>query len=135
MIFIRFTTPASIKNSDSASESWTLPPPMKKAESFENKAIEKKSFISKSLSVIDMMKLGKLIRNRERSSAKVLIEKFSIENNEWSISKEVIFKIEDKAFAEGGFRMAYKAKNGDDSFGGNTWVVKKYDASSKEIFE
>ena len=39
LIFIRFTTPASIKNNDSTSESWTLPPPMKKANSFENKAI------------------------------------------------------------------------------------------------
>ena len=105
MIFIRFTTPASIKNNDSASESWTLPSPMKKAKSFENKAIEKKSFIPKSLSVIDIMKLGKLMRNKERSSAKVLIEKLSMENNEGSISKEAIFEIEDNAFAEDGFRM------------------------------
>ena len=28
LIFIRFTTPVSIKNNDSASESWTVPPPM-----------------------------------------------------------------------------------------------------------
>ena len=28
LIYIRFTTPTSIKNNDSASESWTLPPPM-----------------------------------------------------------------------------------------------------------
>ena len=42
LIFKRFTTPASIKSNDSASESWTLHPPMKKAKSFENKAIEKK---------------------------------------------------------------------------------------------
>ena len=82
LIFIRFTTPASIKNNDSASESWTLTSPMKKAKSFENKAIEKKSFIPKSLSVIDMVKLGQLIRNKERSSAKFLIQKFNMENNE-----------------------------------------------------
>ena len=36
LIFIRFTTPT---NNDSASESWILPTPMKKAKSFENKAI------------------------------------------------------------------------------------------------
>ena len=60
------------------------------------------------------MKLGKLIRNKERSSAKVLIEKLNMENNEWSISKEAIFEIEDKAFAEDGFRMAYKAKSDDE---------------------
>ena len=56
-----------------------------------------------------------------------------MENNEWSISKKVIFEIEHKAFAEGGFRMAYKAKSDDEGFTGNTWVVKKYNASSKEI--
>ena len=67
------------------------------------------------------MKLGKLIRNKERSSAKVLTEKLNIENNEWSISKEAIFEI-----------MAYKAKSDDESLRGNTWVAKKYNASSKE---
>ena len=133
LIFIRFTTPASIKNNDSASESWTLPSPMKKAKSFENKAIEKKSFIPKSLSVIDIMKLGKLIRNKERSSAKVLIEKLNMENNEWSISKEATFDIQDKAFAENGFRIVFcKAKSDDESLRGNTWVVKEYNASSIE---
>ena len=40
-----------------------------------------------------------------------------------------------KAFAEDGFRMAYKAKSDDESLRGNTWVVKKYNASSKETFE
>ena len=94
-------------------------------------AIEIKSFIPKSLSAIDIMKLGKLIQNKERISAKVLFEKFIMENNEWSLSKEVIFETEDKAFAEGGFRMAYKAKSDDESFRGNRWVVKKYNASSK----
>ena len=79
-----------------------------------------------------MMKLGKLIRNKERSSAKVLIEKLNMENNEWSISKETIFEVEDKAFAEHVFRMAYKAKSDDESLRGNTWVAKKYNASSKE---
>ena len=58
-----------------------------KRKSFEKKATAKKSFIPKSLSVIDMMKLGKLIRDKERSSSKVLIEKFNTENNAWSISK------------------------------------------------
>ena len=62
-----------------------------------------------------MMKLGKLIRNKERSSAKVLIEKLNMENNEWSISKEAIFETEDKAFVEDGFDMAYKAKSDDES--------------------
>ena len=31
--------------------------------------------------------------------------------------------------------MEYKAKSDDESLRGNTWVVKKYNASSKETFE
>ena len=106
-----------------------------KSKKFKNKAIEKKYFISKGLSVIDMMELGKLIQNKERNSGKVLIEKLNMENNEWWISKEAIFEAEDKAFAEDGFRMSYKAKSDDESLRGNKWVVKKYNASSKETFE
>ena len=96
--------------------SWTLPLSMEKAKGFGNKAIEKKSFIPKSLSVVDMMKLGKLIQNKETSSVKILIEKFNMKNNEWSISKDMIFETEDKDFAEAGFRMAYKAKIDDESY-------------------
>ena len=108
---------------------------MKKEKSFENKTIEEKSFILKSSSIIDMIKLEKFIWSKERSSATVLIKKFNMENNEWWISKEVIFEIKDKAFAEGGFLMAYKAKSDDESVRGKTWVVKKYSVSSKETFE
>ena len=64
-----------------------------------------------------------------------MIEKFNVENNEWSISKEVIFEIDDKAFARGGFRIAYEAKSDDESFRENAWVVNKYSTSSKETFE
>ena len=58
-----------------------------------------------------------------------------METNEWSTSKQVIFEIEVKAFEEDGFRMAGKAKSDDESFRGNTWVVKKYSTYSKETFE
>ena len=78
---------------------------MKKAQKFWKQSNWEKSFIPKSLPVIGMVKL----RDQEGSSAKVLIEKLNMENNEWSISKEVIFEIEDKTFAEDSFRMAYKA--------------------------
>ena len=54
----------------------------KKPKSFKSKIIEKISFNPKGLSMIDMMKLGKLIRNKERSSAEILIEKFNMENNQ-----------------------------------------------------
>ena len=105
----------------------------KKQKSFESKAIAKKSFIPKGLFIIDMTKLEKLMPNKQRSSAKVLIEKLDMENNEWSISKEATFDIQDKAFAENGFRIVFcKAKSDDESLRGNTWVVKEYNASSIE---
>ena len=47
----------------------------------------------------------------------------------------MIFETEDKAFAEGGFRMAYKAKSDDESFNENAWAVKKYSMFLKEAFE
>ena len=84
-------------------------PSDEKSKKFWKQSNWEKAFISKSLSVIGMVKLGKLIRDQEGSSANNLIEKLNMENNEWSISKEVIFEIEDKAFAEDSFRMAHKA--------------------------
>ena len=41
LIFIRFITPASIKNSDSASELWILPPPIKKQKGLKTKQLRK----------------------------------------------------------------------------------------------
>ena len=52
--------------------------------------------------------------------------------NGHSAKKRPIFEIEDKAFAECGFRMGYQAKSDDESLRGNTWIAKKYNASSKE---
>ena len=79
------------------------------------------------------MKLRKLIRNKEKESAKVFIEKFNMKHNKWSISKKVIFEIENEAFAKGGFRTTYKAKSDDKSFRGNTWVVKKHSIRKKPL--
>ena len=82
----------------------------------ENKATEKKFFISQH------DESGKTYPKQGiRSSAEVLTEKLNMENNKWSISKEAIFEI-----------MEYKAKSDDESLRGNTWVAKKYNASSKE---
>ena len=80
-------------------------------------------------------KTGKTYQKQEKKFCQSFDRKVQYENNEWSISKGMIFEIEDKTFAEGGFRMAYKAKSDDESFRGNMWVVKKYNASSKETFE
>ena len=46
LILIRFTTPTSINNNDSASESWTLPPPMEKRENIWKQSNWEKIFHS-----------------------------------------------------------------------------------------
>ena len=56
-----------------------------------------------------------------------------MKHNKWSISKKVIFEIENEAFAKGGFRTTYKAKSDDKSFRGNTWVVKKHSIRKKPL--
>ena len=76
---------------------------------------------------------GKTYAKQGKTFWKNLIEKLNMEDTEWSISKEAIFEI--KAFAEDRFRMTYKTKSDDESLRGNTWVVNKYNASSKESFE
>ena len=70
------------------------------------------------------MKLGKFIPNKERSPAKISIQKFDMGNNEWSVCKGMIFEIEDKAFVEGGFHVEYKTKIDYKSFRENRWVVR-----------
>ena len=59
LIFIRFTTPALIKNNDSASESWTLPPPMKKAKKFWKQSNWEKIFHSQKLTCYRLDETGK----------------------------------------------------------------------------
>ena len=64
LIIIRFTTPASVKNSDSISESWTPPAPMKKAKSFENKTSEKSSQMSMWWNLENLSEIRKEVQQK-----------------------------------------------------------------------
>ena len=81
-------------------------------------------FVPQSLSVVDMLKLGKLITDTTTSA--------EIFNFDMSVMARtgrpttVDFSIEPEPFGIGGFRKAFKATSNDRGFNGSTWVVKRY---------
>ena len=81
-------------------------------------------FVPRSLSVVDMLKLGKLITNTTTS---VEIFNFDMSGMAWTGRPSTVeFSIEPEPFGTGGFRKAFKATSNDRGFNGSTWVVKKY---------
>jgi hypothetical protein len=81
-------------------------------------------FVSRSLSVVDMMRLGKVISKKTTS---VQIYAFDIKGMSWSETPIIAeFTIEPEPFGVGGFRKAFKSTSHHKSFEGSTWVIKKY---------
>ncbi len=81
-------------------------------------------FAPRSLSVVDMMRLGKVISKKTTS---VQIYAFDIKGMSWSETPIIAeFTIEPEPFGVGGFRKAFKSTSHHKSFEGSTWVVKKY---------
>ena len=81
-------------------------------------------FYPKSLSIKDILRLGRVVDNKGQ---KILIYKFDFVHLEWStVPLHTEFVIEDKEFAAGGFRKAFKATSITEGFNKGTWVVKKY---------
>ena len=79
----------------------------------------------KSLSTLDMMKLGKVVK-QPKSLKAIEIFKFNIKGMIWTtIPDRVEFSVESEAFGEGGFRKAVKARSMPNEYKG-TWVVKRY---------
>ena len=89
-------------------------------------------FYPKSLSIQDMLKLGKVIS--KKSSTVISIYKFDFEHMQWSnVPMEAEFLVAESPFASGGFRRAFKATSITEGFKEVTWVVKKYLKSASEI--
>lgn len=66
-------------------------------------------FVPRSLSVVDMLKLGKTIHNTTTS---VKLQTFDMSSMVWSSEvRNVEFVIDTKSFASGGIREAFKANN------------------------
>ena len=80
----------------------------------------------KSLTVSQMVKLGKLIKPSGETIV-VDIYPFDFTTLSWSmLPRKVEFTIEKKSIGEGGFRKAFKASSTCPSFSGQTWVVKRF---------
>ena len=87
-------------------------------------------FVPRSLSVVEMLKLGKEIQN---TTTPIKIYSFYFDTMCWSSMPNVVdFTIEEEPFGVGGFRKAFKSKSMGKDFLKNTWVVKKYLATAIE---
>jgi hypothetical protein len=81
-------------------------------------------FVPRSLSVLDMMKLGKVISKKATS---VEIYTFDMKCMSWSETPIMVeFTIEPEPFGVGGFRKAFRATSSHKNFRSFTWVIKKY---------
>ena len=79
----------------------------------------------RSMSVSDMMKLGKLADGKE--STVINVYKFDITSMTWSQVPIVVeFKEEKTPFGSDAFRKAYKAVSNHAEFRNSTWVIKRY---------
>ena len=90
-------------------------------------------FVPRSLSVVEMLKLGKVIT---QSTTSVDLYSFDLQQMSWSkMPFSIDFSIHKEPFAAGGFREAYKATSKAKEFETNTWVIKKYLATSVSDIE
>jgi hypothetical protein len=79
----------------------------------------------KRLSVLDMMKLGKIVDSRKTTV--VDLYSFDIDLMTWSkVPQTVQFLVEVNPLGQGGFRSAYKATTRHAEFKKCSWVIKKY---------
>ena len=81
--------------------------------------------VPKSLSISDMIKLGKV--NKSTATTVVKLFEFDMEMLAWSkIHTEVEFLLEKQPLGSGGFRKAFKATSRHKDFAGTSWVIKYY---------
>ncbi len=81
--------------------------------------------LSKSLSVPDMMKLGKIIDSRKTTV--VDLYSFDLDLMTWSkVPQTVEFLVEANPLGQGGFRSVYKTTTHHAEFKKCSWVIKKY---------
>ena len=97
-------------------ETTSLPNPKLRAK-------ETSSF-PKSLSVLEMLKLGTVVKNR---STPFELFEFDVHNMTWSTNSTTVnFVVDEEVLAAGGFREVFKATSDAREFADSTWVIKKY---------
>ena len=88
--------------------------------------------IPKSISISEMLKLGKVI---SKEMTTIDLFKFDFETQTWSTHPQVVhMSVDEEPFAEGGFRKAFKAVGSYEGFQGQ-WVIKKYKAETLTSIE
>lgn len=131
------TNPRPLKDLDSERENARLlsepirvtdSPRKRKATSSHGSSPGPKKAFPKSLTVSQMIKLGKLIKPSGTCKTVVIdIFSFDFDTLSWSVlPKKVEFTIENKVLGQGGFRKAFKASSSTHGFDGQTWVVKRF---------
>lgn len=88
-----------------------------------------------SVSIVDLLKAGKLIKPVPTKSAVLHLEEFDLKSQ--SLLKEGAFEftIEEEKFASGGFREAFHAYAQIETFSTKHWVLKKYKEQSTTTIE
>ena len=89
----------------------------------------------KSLSAVDMLKFGKLIKPAEKKILNVAVANFGIKSKEWVVLGPVSFLTEITPLGEGGFRYAFKASSNHHKFRDATYLIKRYKTSALENIE
>ena len=96
-----------------------------------NKQSSPSKHCPKSLSVLEMLKLGKVIKEKSSYDS---IELFAFDINEmaWCRDSTVQFSIAKEPIGQGGFCEAFKATSKAGEFKSRDWVVKKYLQSAED---
>ena len=81
------------------------------------------STFPKSLSVLEMLKFGTVIKY---TSTPLELFEFDVHSMTWSNGTTVNFIVDEKVLGAGGFREVFKATSDAHEFADSIWVVKKY---------
>ena len=97
----------------------------------------KSKFIPRSMSAVEMLKLGREIKSIP--ATEILVYHFDFKNLTWgSVPDKVEFVIDKDPLGTGrggGFRQAFKATSQTKGFDHTSWVVKKYLAKTVSDIE
>lgn len=97
-------------------------------------AATKSKFIPRSMSAVEMLRLGREIKSTP--TTEILVYHFDFKNLAWaSTPVKVDFQINEDPLGTGGFRQAFKATSQTKGFDHTTWVVKKYLAKTVSDIE
>jgi hypothetical protein len=93
-----------------------------------------RQYYPKSLSVLDMLKMGKVVD--KKSTTVITLHSFNIELMAWNkIPTTVEFVVDEQELGSGGFRTAFKATTQHPMYANTTWVVKRYLPEAKVLIQ